>query len=141
MSLAEKQFGPCETVELRLADKGTDLWAAVEAAQYARTVTYDAPETDAETKAMTRFVQAFSASAEDWEEVPTQSKAAALDGLARHLGELRRVGLFVHCGTIERDFSVEGQAPRALPIAIVNLGRTGSPALTIMLPASLDVTA
>ena len=136
-----ERSAPYQHVELQLAGKGTDLWAAVEAAQYARAVTCDDPESDAETAAMTRFLQAFSNYAETWEEVPMNSKAAALDSLARHLGELRRVGIFVHCGTVERDFAVDGRAAEPLPIALVNLGRSEAPALTVMLPSSLDVTA
>ena len=139
--MADKRVGDYEPVELQLAHKGTDLWAAVEAAQYARTVTFDDPKSEIETAAMMRFVEAFSESAEGWEQVPMPAKSAALDGLARHLHDLRRVGLFVHCGTIERDFTVEGCTPRALPVAIINLGHAPSPALTVMLPASMDVTS
>lgn len=138
--MPEKELSSYESVELRLAEKGTDLWAVVEAAQYARTVTYDDPENEVETAAMTEFVKAFSHSAENWEEVPANAKAAALDRLARHLGDLRRVGLFVHCGTVERDLAMPGRAPKSLPIAVVNLGHTRTPAVTVMLPCSLDVT-
>ena len=139
--MRDEPVGDFEPVELTLAHKGVDLWAVVEAAQYARTVTFDDPENENETAAMTRFVQAFSDSAEGWDEVPMPAKAAALDGLARHLSDLRRVGLFVHCGTIERDFTVDGHTRRALPVAVVNLGRTPSSPLTVMLPASMDVTS
>src|SRR5690606_25331923 len=134
--VAEKELGSYEEVELRLAEKGTDLWAAVEAAQYARAVTYDDPESEDETAAMTRFVRIFSDYAESWEEVPMNAKVTALDGLTRHLRELGRIGIFVHCGTVERDFAAPGREPKPLPIAVVNLGHTNSPALTVMLPES-----
>jgi hypothetical protein len=130
-----------EAVELRLAERSTDLWAAVEAAQYARAVTWDDPESAAEEAAMARFLQALATLAESWDAVPAHAKAAALDGLARHLAELRRAGLFVHCGTIERDFAAPGASPRPLPLAVLHLGHAQLPALTIMLPPSLDVTA
>ena len=138
--LVGEDGGSYQPVELRLAGTGTDLWAAVEAAQYARAVTHDDPETDAETAAMTRFMHVFSDYAETWDTVPTNAKAVALDSLARHLGDLRRVGLFVHCGTIERDFAVPGRTRQALPMAILNLGHAFVPAMTILLPQSLDVT-
>lgn len=138
--MTSKELGPYEEVELRLVEGGTDLWAVVEAAQYARTVTFDDPETEDETAAMTQFVRAFTASAEGWEEVPATAKAATLDGFGRLLGELREAGLFVHCGTVEREFAVEGYTPCALPVGIINLGRRGSRALTIMLPAAMDVS-
>lgn len=139
--MAERTLGPYEAVELRLAETGTDLWAAVEAAQYARAVTFDEPESEAQTAAMTRFLHALASFAESWDEVPMHAKAPALDSLARHLGELRRAGIFVHCGTIERDFAAPGGAPQTLPIAVLHLGHMRSPALTVMLPPSLDVTA
>jgi hypothetical protein len=123
-----------ETVNLRLAQMGTDLWSAVEAAQYARFVHQDEPETEADAQAVARFVEVFSACTETWEETPLERKAGALASLGAELDGLKRRNLFVHWATIERNLAPQGQGELTMPVAILTITRTSLPTVTAKVP-------
>ncbi len=123
-----------ETVQLQFAERGTDLWSAVEAAQYARFIHHDEPDSEADARAIVRFVEAFSACTETWEATPPESKAGALAGLGAELEALGRRGLFVHWATVERDLAPQSHAPVAMPVAILAVTGTRLPTLTAKLP-------
>jgi hypothetical protein len=126
-----------EAIELRLARTGTDLWSAVEAAQYARFIHHDEPESEADARAILRFVEAFSACTEAWERTPLESKAGALAGLGAQLEALGRHGLFVHWATVERNLAPQGRAPLTMPVAILAVTGTSLPTVTAKVPREI----
>ena len=76
-----------QTIELKLAETGTELWPAVEAAQYARLINHEPPVGGAEEQAITRFVAAFAACAETWEDLQAERRA----GYAERVGKCKAV--------------------------------------------------
>jgi hypothetical protein len=129
-----------DTLDLRRALKGTDLWPAVEAAQFARVVVHDEPANDDETRALGDFVEAFSEAAESWEGTPIASRSAFLEILGGHVKTLEGLGLFVHWGCIERILSVPGHDPAPGTLAIVSVDRVRVSTVTVALPEELDVS-
>jgi hypothetical protein len=127
------------TIELRLAETGTELVPAIEAAQYARVIQAAEPDDPAEERALAGFNEAFSGSAETWESLSAPERAMRLRGLSARLEALERCGLFVHWGTVTRRFAVPGQRAVDLPLAIVAISRTGGPTLRILLPGEMAV--
>ena len=130
-----------DTLDLRRALKGTDLWPAVEAAQFARVVVHDEPANDDETRALRDFVEAFSAATESWEGTPIENRGVFLEILGGHVRTLEGLGLFVHWGCVERTLAVPGgdeAAPGSL--AIVSVDRVRLSTVTVALPEELDVS-
>jgi hypothetical protein len=129
-----------QTVELHLAETGTELWAAVEAAQYARLITHEPSESAAEHRAVTRFVEAFGACAETWEDLQAVHRAGALAGLSAQLDALQRCGLFVHWAAIDAGIAQAGRRV-TMPLAVLTIGRSNLPKVQVRLPDELEVTA
>lgn len=128
-----------ETVELRLAEAGSELWQAVEAGQYARVIQPAEPENDAEADAMARFVETFTDCTEGWEAMAEADRQAALAGLGGQLEALERCGLFVHWAAVTRRFAAPGEGEVELPLAIVTISRTAAPAASMLLPTDLGI--
>jgi hypothetical protein len=128
-----------QTIELKLAETGTELWPAVEAAQYARLINHEPPASAAEEAAITRFVEAFTACAETWEHLQAERRAGALAGLSAQLEGLQRCGLFVHWAAIEAGIAEAGRRV-TMPLAVVTIGRTDLPEARVRLPDELEVT-
>jgi hypothetical protein len=128
-----------QAIELRLAETGSELAPAGEAAQYARMIHAAEPEDPAEERAMAGFVEAFSDCAEAWESLSAPDRAIRLTGLSAQLEALERCGLFAHWGTVTRRFAVPGQDAVDLPVAIVTISRTGGPTARILLPGEMAV--
>jgi hypothetical protein len=123
-----------KTVELRLAETGSELVPAIEAAQYARLIEPGEPDDAAQEKALAGFVEAFSDCAEAWESLSAPERAMRLARLSAQLEALERCGLFVHWATVTRRFTASGQRTVDLPLAVVTISRTGGPTLRILLP-------
>jgi hypothetical protein len=129
-----------DAVELRLALKGTELWPAVEAAQFGRLVIHDEPGDKGEARALQDFVEAFSTVTESWERTPIENRGAFLEILGGHVKTLEGLGLFVHWGCIERILSVPGHDPTPCTLAIIGVDRVGLPTVTVALPEELDLS-
>jgi hypothetical protein len=130
-----------EAVELHLAETGTELRAAVEAAQYAQLVSHDELGSPAEERAASRFVEGFAACVEAWDGQSEDARGQALAGLSRHLEALEALGLFVHWGAVRRTLSTMEQGEVALPLALLTIGRNPAPTTIVMLPGELRVDA
>jgi hypothetical protein len=128
-----------QTIELKLAETGTELWPAVEAAQYARLITHEPPASAAEEAAITRFVEAFTGCAETWENLQAERRAGALAGLSAQLEALQRCGLFVHWAAIEAGIAEAGRGV-TMPLAVLTIVRTALPEARVRLPDELEVT-
>jgi hypothetical protein len=126
-----------QTVELRLAETGTELWPAVEAAQYARLISHDPPAGADQAQAIARFVEAFAACAETWEELEPLRRAGTLAGLSARLDALQRCGLFVHWAAIERGIAGSASSVR-MPLAVLTISPTDLPTARVQLPAELE---
>ena len=129
-----------DTVELRLALKGTELWPAVEAAQFARVVVHDEPVNEVETRAVHDFVEAFSAVTESWERTPIENRGAFLEILGDHVKTLDGLGLFVHWGCVERRLAAPGSDGVRVTLAIISVDRLRLSTVTVALPEALDVS-
>jgi hypothetical protein len=129
-----------QTIDLKLAETGTELAPAVEAAQYARLLDHEPPASGAEEQAITRFVEAFTACAETWEDLQAVRRAGALAGLSGQLEALQRCGLFVHWAAIEAGIAEAGRRV-TMPLAVLTISRTNLPEARVRLPDELQVTA
>jgi hypothetical protein len=127
-----------QIVELHLAETGTELRAAVEAAQYARLISHDPPASAAEAQAVARFKDAFATCAECWEELEPVRRSGALAGLSAALEALERCGLFVHWAALERRIAGSSSA-LSMPLALLTIGRTNLPIAHMELPGELEV--
>lgn len=129
---------PGQTIELRLAETGTELWPAVEAAQYARLIHHDPPESVAEERAIGRFLEAFAGSAEDWENLEPLRRTGLIAGLTAQLDALQRRGLYVHWAVIDGGLGGTG-APVTMPLAVLTVSRIDLPTASVQLPGHLEV--
>ena len=129
-----------QNVELHLAETGTELWAAVEAAQHARLINHEPPESAGEEQTLTRFIEAFGACAETWEDLEAMHRAGALAALNAQLDALQRCGLFVHWAAIDAGIAQAGRHV-TMPLAVVTIGRSNLPKVQVRLPDELEVAA
>jgi len=123
-----------ETIELQRAERGHDLWAAVEAAQYARIVDHEAPRTKAEAERMQDLIEVFSDCAEAWERKSVADQTVALERLGTRLAGLDEFGLCAYWTVVERRFETAEGETVALPVAVLAILRDGRPAVTLELP-------
>jgi hypothetical protein len=127
-----------QTVELRLAETGAELWPAVEAAQYARLIRHEPPADAGQAQAIARFVEAFTACAETWEAHEPMRRSGALAGLGAELDALQRHGLFVHWGALEAGIAGAGGTLR-MPLALLTIGPSDLPSARVQLPGELEI--
>jgi hypothetical protein len=130
-----------ETVELRLAETGTELGAAAEAAQFAQLISQTELDSPAEEHAVSRFVEAFATCVESWDGQPEVARRQALAGLSPRLAALEALGLFVHWGVVRRTVTTVAQGKFVLPVAILTIGRDQAPASVVLLPTELRAAA
>ena len=128
-----------QTLELRLAETGSELWPAIEAAQYARLISHDPSAGAAEEQAIERFVAAFIECAEIWEELEAVRRMGASAGLSAQLEALQRRGLFVHWAAVDASIAEAGRRVR-MPVAVLTISRHDLPTAQVQLPGALEVT-
>lgn len=129
-----------DTVELSLALKGTELWPAIEAAQFGRVIVHDEPRDEDETRALEDFFEAFSSVTESWEDTPIENRSAFLESLGNHVKALEGQGWFVHWGCIERRLAAPGSDGIEITLAIISVDRMRLSTMTVALPSELDVS-
>ena len=127
-----------QTIELRLAETGSELGPAIEAAQYARVISHD-PAPAAAEEAIARFVRAFVDCAETWEELDAVGRIGALAGLSAQLEALQRHGLFVHWAAIAAGIAEAGRRLH-MPLAVLTISRSDIPTARVRLSGDLAVT-
>ena len=127
-----------ELVTAQRADRGADLWTAVEAAQFAHVVERDEDESDSESESADGFLKLFFDLAEDWDEADSNDQATALAQLDTRLRGLAKHELFVHVVVIHREFTLSPGEVASLPIAVLKVGRAAYPSITIQLPDIMD---
>ena len=127
-----------QIIELQLAETGMELRPAVEAAQYARVIDHAAPASVAEEEALTRFIEAFGACAETWQELQVVRRSSALAGLSAQLEALQRRGLYVHWAATEARLAGAGGRV-TLPLTVLTISRSNLPEVQVRLPDELEV--
>ena len=127
-----------ELVTALRADRGADLWTAVEAAQFAHVVERDDSEGVSEAESADAFLNLFFELADDWDEADSNDQATALAQLDTRLRGLAKRELFVHVAVVQREFAISGDEVASLPIAILKVGRAAFPSITIQLPEVMD---
>jgi hypothetical protein len=127
-----------QIIELQLAETGTELLPAIEAAQYARVIDHAAPASVVEEEALTNFLRAFCACAETWEELQVVRRSRALAGLSAELEALQRCGLFVHWAAIDAGLA-KARGRATMPLAVLTIGRSNQPQVRVQLRAELEV--
>ena len=128
-----------ETVELERAERGSDLYAAVEAAQYARLVDHEALADRGEAQAVEAFVGFFYECSETWEERAAMDQSAALLRFDALLDELRHFGLCVYVAVPQRAFIGPDGESRELPLAVLRVARHEAAPVTARIPAAMIV--
>jgi hypothetical protein len=128
-----------QSIELRLAESGQELAAAIEAAQFARLVDHDPPEAPAAAAAIEGFVELFATAAEGWDEFGTVARAGVLARLGDHLDALERRGWFVHWGTLGFGVARPSGGAVQLPLAILRVSRSAEPTVRVRIPSALTV--
>lgn len=124
-----------KSVELSLAETGSELVPVLHAAQFARFVRPAEPETDGEAQAMKGFIETFATCTEAWGGAAA-ARAGLLAALSRGLAALETAGLFVHAGATTVELPDGG---REVPVAILTLGRTAAPTLSVMVPVEVEL--
>lgn len=131
---------PEQTLELRRALTGQDLWAAIEAAQYARLIDHDVPATAIEARWIEDLISLFSDSAEAWEDKSPADQAFVLERLGSHIDTLRELELSVYSTVTGGTFEAEDGEPVQLPLAILTITRDTALSVTIDLPDGASIT-
>ena len=129
---------PSETLELHRAVVGRDLWAALEAAQYARAIAHDDPRTEAEEAQMRDFFDFFAESAEHWEGKSAVDQAMALERFADRLAALDALDLSVYWAVVQGRFRTPEGEPVELPVAVLSVAQGDAPTLTVDLPGTVE---
>ncbi len=127
-----------ETVTLQRADSGPDLWTAVEAAQYARLIEHDPPDSAAEAEGMAALIGLFAECSEAWERQTASDQALALERFGSGIEALRKQGLFVHWGVTGRCVQDDQGDSVELPVAVLTITRRADPAIAAEVPAALE---
>ena len=128
-----------QTIELRLAETGSELGEAIEAAQYARLISHDPAPEPTEGQAIARFVTAFVDCAETWDNLEAIRRMGAIAGLSAQLEALQRHGLFVHWAAVEAGIAEAGRRVR-MPLAVLTVSRSDLPITQVQLPGELAVS-
>jgi hypothetical protein len=128
-----------QSVELRLAESGQELAAAIEAAQFARVLDRGAPEDPAGAAAIQAFIELFARAAEDWQGLGAAARARMLSELGQHLDALERCGWFVHWATAAIGVADPQQQSLRMPLAILSVSRSSAPALQARIPGALAI--
>jgi hypothetical protein len=129
-----------EDVRLALASSGAELWPAIEAGQYARLVMHDPPRSAKEEGAIEAFVEAFCEITESWEAVPDQNKSVLLESIGRHVQGLQALGVFIHCGCVERLVAGPAGTSVPLPLAVLSVDHTDAPTATVSVPIDMNMS-
>jgi hypothetical protein len=128
-----------ETVELRLAESGQELSAAIEAAQFARVVDPGSPEDPVEAATIQEFVELFATAAEGWDELGAVARAGLLSQLGDRMDALEQRGWFVHWATAAVGVADRQQGALQMPLAILSISRSSQPTIQARIPGALAI--
>lgn len=122
------------------AARGTDLFAAVEAAQYARVIDPVAAADADQAREIDALLELFYACGETWHEKSPIEQTALLEQFDHRLEVLDATGLRVHWAVPERSFITQEGESVTLPIALLKIRPADEPAPTAHVPLVLGVS-
>ena len=121
-------------VDLALVRRSLDLWASLEAAQYARVLARDEVTGAHQTAAADRLDALLTQETEGWEDRPESARVAALAALEEPLRQLRAFGLRLHAGVAHCRF-VTAEGIQTLPVAVLHVSGRDAASVQVSLPA------
>ena len=128
-----------ESLELQRAHGGSDLWVALEAAQYAKLVDHDDPLTGKESERMLALVGFFEDCSENWEQRTVSDQTIALEQLGCRVEALREIDLHVYSAVARLGIETAVRKTIHIPLAVLNISRQDYPSITVMLPRAVDL--
>lgn len=124
-------------VTLNDAARGADLFATVEAAQYARVIDPVDPADADQEREIAAFVELFCDCAESWDEKAPMEQTASLGQLDDRIAALGEAGLRVYWAVPERRFVTQQGDAVTLPVAVLKIYPADAPAPTAHIPLVL----
>lgn len=124
-------------VTLMDAARGADLFATVEAAQYARVIDPVDPADADQEREIAAFVELFCDCAETWDEKAPMEQTATLGRLDDRIAALGEAGLRVYWAVPERRFVTQQGEAVILPVALLKIHPAEAPPPTLHVPLVL----
>ncbi len=128
-----------ETVELVRAERASDLWSAIEAAQSSRVLAHDEVNGAGEEDALAALGDALDRVVEAWDEDALQNKAPLLGILDDGLAALTPHGLSLYWGCVERRLTTADGEVTPMPVAVIAISHASSPTQRVAVPHVFDV--
>lgn len=130
-----------EAVDLFRAERGRDLWTAIEAAQCSRVVTHDPLDGDDEEKALDVLGEALDRVVEAWDDEALQNKAPLIGILDDGLAALVPHGLSLYWGCVERRLTLTDGGFMPMKVAVLAISRSLAPTQRVAVAHVLDGSA
>lgn len=127
-----------EAIELCRAERGSDLWTAIEAAQSSRVLAHDQVDGADEEQALTALGEALDRVVEAWDEEALQNKAPLLAILDNGLAALTPHGLSLYWGCVERRMTLADGEVMPMQVAVIAVSRSSEPTQRVAVPTVFD---
>lgn len=127
-----------EAVDLCRAQRGSDLWSAIEAAQSSRVVTHDELDGVDEEKALVVLGEALDRVIEAWDDDAVQNKAPLLGILDDGLAALAPHGLSLYWGCVDRRLTLTDGEVMPMRVAVLAVSRSSAPTQRVAVAHVLD---
>lgn len=127
-----------EAIELCRAQRGSDLWTAIEVAQSSRVLAHDQVDSVDEEKALTVLGEALDRVVEAWDEDALPNKAPLLAILDNGLAALTPHGLSLYWGCVERQLTLDDGEVMPMQVAVIAVSRSSAPTQRVAVPTVLD---
>lgn len=127
-----------ETVELMRAERGSDLWSAIEAAQSSRVLAHDKVSGEEEENALVVLGDALDRVVEAWDEEALQNKAPLLGILDDGLAALTPHGLSLYWGCVERSLTTDEGEVVPMQVAVIAISHSSAPTQRVAVPHVFD---
>ena len=133
--------GDVAPIEMELAVRGTQLWIAMEAAQYGRVIHADDTTRAAAQEPIDAFIAEFAGRVETWARLNASYRMAALRQMDGVIDALNHDGTYVYSTSVERLLAMPGCSALQMPIAVLYFDLTRQPTARVSLPrlAAVDL--
>ncbi len=133
--------GDVAPIEIELAVRGTQLWTAMEAAQYGRVIHADHATRAAAQGPIDAFIAEFAGRVETWARLNASYRMAALRQMDDVIDALNQDGTYVYSTSVERLLATPGCSALPLPIAVLYFDLARQPTACVSLPrlATVDL--
>ena len=120
-------------IELHRADRGHDLWTAIEAARNGAIIENASPRTNDGRVATKKFIRCFSDCAEHWEDKSVEEKSWALEQLGSRVEALGKLHLYVYWTVLASNLDTARREPTRLPVAVLAIVGGDKSTITVSL--------